>query len=391
VSVVAAIEVNQPDRLIAQHGQQSYQLLHTQLVDRIREWARDQDQVVVEKSGRISVLLRGGIDQAQIQLAANKLQRVTRPSYEGVGSSVSLPINAGFTFVASGGDTKEAAIARASSALMHARHNSQAYAIYSPNLQDQLPNDVELGEKLQLALTRGEFVLFYQPKMHAVFRNFVGAEALIRWFPTAGKMVPPNEFMGLAERLPLIKPLTAWVLKSAIARCANWQGDASVSVNVPPSALQDDGLIFTIRDALALYDIEPKRLIVEVTESVMSDDQQAMFERLRQLRSLGVRISLDDFGTGYSSFAYFRELPADELKIDQLFVRAMADSPVDVAIIKSVVQLAKNFSLSVVAEGVEDEAAANTLRDLGCDVLQGYFFDKPLPAEELEQRHHLHI
>jgi EAL domain-containing protein (putative c-di-GMP-specific phosphodiesterase class I) len=387
MSVVATIEVNDPDRLIAQHGSESYKLLHSELENRVRGWARNNDQVVIERSGRISVLLRGDLNHGQVNLAANKLLRLSSAAYEGVGESVKLPINAGFTYVATGGDTKEAAIARAATALAHAKRQNQPFCIYSPDLVEHTINEVEFGEKLNAALTKGEFVLFFQPKVNAVYRNFVGAEALIRWLPSEGKIIGPNEFMGIAERLPVIKPLTAWIAKSAIARCARWQGESSVSINVPPSALQDDELHFTIEDALSLYNLEPKRLIVEVTESIMSDDQQAMFERLARLRALGVRVSLDDFGTGYSSLAYFRSLPADELKIDQVFVRAMKKSAVDTAIVKTVVQLAKNFSLNVVAEGVEDEACADALRDLGCDILQGYFFDKPLPADELEKRH----
>jgi EAL domain-containing protein (putative c-di-GMP-specific phosphodiesterase class I) len=144
-----------------------------------------------------------------------------------------------------------------------------------------------------------------------------------------------------------------------------------------------------VRDALELHSLDPQRLTVEVTESVMSDDSDLIYTQLNTLRGIGVKISLDDFGTGYSSMAYFRDLPADEIKVDKSFVMPMRTSKVDNTIVKTIIDLAHNFKLEVVAEGVEDEETAIALRDLGCDTLQGYLIDAPLPVESLEQRHHL--
>ena len=162
-----------------------------------------------------------------------------------------------------------------------------------------------------------------------------------------------------------------------------------VSVNVPPSVLQDDDLLATVEDTLALYDLAPDRLTIEVTETQLAENPELLFAKLAALRELGVRVSIDDFGTGYSSLAYFRHLPADEIKIDKSFILNMRTSPTDDAIVRTVIDLCHKLSLRVVAEGIEDKATAEKLRDYGCDVMQGFHIDKPLPPTVLEQRYRL--
>jgi EAL domain-containing protein (putative c-di-GMP-specific phosphodiesterase class I) len=242
----------------------------------------------------------------------------------------------------------------------------------------------ELVNRLEQALDLGELQLFYQPKVHAGYHSLIGAEALLRWHTREGESVSPGSFIPAAENHPVIRPLTWWVIKSAIARLARWPEQLSVAVNVPPNLLLDNQILSVVEDALTIHGVTPGRLTLEVTERVMVGDQDTMLEQLRQLWQLGVKISLDDFGTGFSSFAYFRELPVDEIKIDQSFVRPMLESGKDHAIVKSLIELAHNFSLRVVAEGVETLEIAKRLGELGCDVLQGYVFDRPLPVEEFE-------
>jgi len=196
--------------------------------------------------------------------------------------------------------------------------------------------------------------------------------------------VGPDQFIDVAESHDIIAPITWWVVKSAVARLARWPKELGIAVNVAPNLLLDNAILAVVRDSLDIHGVDPKRLTLEVTERVMVDDQHIMLQQLGRLRELGVKISLDDFGTGFSSLSYFRDLPVDEIKIDKGFVLHMLDSGKDHAIVKAVIDLAHNFSMRVVAEGVESLDIAKRLSELGCDVLQGYVFDKPLQVEAFE-------
>jgi EAL domain-containing protein (putative c-di-GMP-specific phosphodiesterase class I) len=168
---------------------------------------------------------------------------------------------------------------------------------------------------------------------------------------------------------------------------ARWPDQLSIAVNISPALLLEDEILSVVQDALEIHGVTPARLNLEVTESIMVDNQDVMLSQLARLRELGVKISIDDFGTGFSSLAYFRDLPVDEIKIDKSFVLRMLESEKDHAIVKAVIDLAHNFSLKVVAEGVENLDIANRLAELRCDILQGYVFDRPLPVEEFERQY----
>ena len=168
-----------------------------------------------------------------------------------------------------------------------------------------------------------------------------------------------------------------------------WPDSVSVAVNISPSLLLSNDIVSVIQDALDIYGVDPARLTLEVTEKVMIDNQKRMLRQLARLKKMGAKISLDDFGTGFSSLSYFRDLPVDEIKIDQNFVMNMMTSHRDMAIVRAVIDLAHNFSMKVVAEGVEDKVIAEKLAEMGCDILQGYFFDKPLRVDLFESQYRL--
>ena len=211
----------------------------------------------------------------------------------------------------------------------------------------------------------------------------------MRWHTSGGQVITPDRFIEVAERNEVIKPMTRWAIKSAVGRLARWPEELSIAVNVSPKLLLGDDIPAVVRDALEIYGVRAQRLNLEVTESIMVDNQEVMLDQLARLREIGVKISIDDFGTGFSSLAYFRDLPVDEIKIDKSFVLRMLESEKDMAIVKAVIDLAHNFSMKVVAEGVETKEIAEHLADLRCDVLQGYFFDKPLTAEQFVQHYRL--
>jgi EAL domain-containing protein (putative c-di-GMP-specific phosphodiesterase class I) len=213
-----------------------------------------------------------------------------------------------------------------------------------------------------------------------------GVEALVRWSHPQHGLIPPDVFIPLAEQSRLIQPLSRWVLGAALAQCAAWRDnglDVPVSVNLCAQDLQDPALPENVVALLAEHALPPDRLRIEITETTLMADPRHARGILSRLREHGVQIAIDDFGTGYSSLAYLQRLPLNELKIDRSFVRDMAADDGARAIVRAVTNLANDLGLRVVAEGVEDAETLEALRALGCDVVQGYYFARPLPAADI--------
>jgi EAL domain-containing protein (putative c-di-GMP-specific phosphodiesterase class I) len=239
---------------------------------------------------------------------------------------------------------------------------------------------------LRRAIEGGELLLYYQPKVDIASHRIVAVESLIRWDHPEYGMLPPGDFIALAERTGLIRPMTYWVVEEALRQCARWRDigyDIDVAVNVPVSVLLDKALPENITRLLARYSLEAQRLVVEITESSLMEDQEYALQLLNHLSSLGVRISIDDFGTGYSSLAYLRRLPVSEIKVDQSFVLSMLDNENDKVIVRATIGLAHNLGMSVIAEGVAEKEIFRQLGIMGCDLAQGYYISKPVPGNEL--------
>jgi len=215
----------------------------------------------------------------------------------------------------------------------------------------------------------------------------IGVEALVRWPHPVEGMVPPDEFVPIAERTGLIGPMTDFVLRTALAQCRQWDDAGhhlSVAVNLSARSLLDADLVDDIARALTVSGVEASQLVLEITEtSVMSDAEYAM-RVLNRLSSMGVTLAMDDFGTGYSSLSYLKRLPVNEVKIYKSFVLNMQHDENDTAIVRSIIDLARNLGLRVVAEGVETTSTWAALGDMGCDIAQGYVISRPLPADQFE-------
>ena len=232
-----------------------------------------------------------------------------------------------------------------------------------------------------------ELTLHYQPKVDLRRRTVVGVEALLRWSHAKRGMVPPGMFIPLAERTGLVRPLTQWVLNRATREARAWQkaGQAlPVAVNVSALSLHDRLIVDDVIQALRANDLDADQLLIEITESAVMADETRAAQTLSGRTRAGVGISIDDFGTGYSSLALLRRLPVSELKIDRSFVKGMAgEMGSDTAIVRSTNDLGHNLGLTVVAEGVEDEWTLDLLSAFGCDLAQGYFIARPMPASEI--------
>lgn len=383
-NMVGLVELADAEELLDRHGKSSLDDIQKVFAQRMRDWVRPRDEWKQLDDNRFCVVLRGMGTRGELELATSKLERLFAEPHYQFGRPVPLAIKAGFTESKDPDNELDKALQQASMALRQARKNAQLYDVYAPQKIVRADEERKLLQRLESAVELGELQLYYQPKVHASYQSLVGAEALMRWHTRDKQVIPPGQFIDIAERHEVIRPMTYWAVKSAVARLSRWPEELSIAVNIAPQLLLDEQLFSVVSDSLDIYGVSPARLVLEVTERIMVDNQDTMMHQLAQLRLLGVKVSLDDFGTGFSSLSYFRDLPVDEIKIDGSFVMNMLESGKDHAICKAVIDLAHNFSMRVVAEGVETMEIAERLKDLGCDVLQGYVFDRPLEVNTFE-------
>jgi diguanylate cyclase (GGDEF)-like protein len=277
---------------------------------------------------------------------------------------------------------------RADVAMYDAKRSGRGVAVYDHALHGDSSGHLALVEQLRTALTTDQLVLHHQPQLDVAGGRVVGVESLVRWAHPERGLVPPGEFLPLAEVHGLMGPLTERVLGSAIAQAADWHGrglDLHVSVNLSASNLLDTGLPGRVAELLERHTVPPSSIVLEVTESVLLTDPDRSLAVLADLAALGVTVSLDDYGTGYSSLAYLRDLPVSELKLDRSFTADLLTDARTEAIVASTIDLSHRLGLRVVAEGVEDEPTLARLRALGCDTSQGFLHSPALPAPVLER------
>jgi diguanylate cyclase (GGDEF)-like protein len=283
------------------------------------------------------------------------------------------------------GDDVGSLIRKADVAMYAAKEQRGGFEPYEPDRDRHDARRLTLLSELRQAIETDDLVLHYQPKADLATGRVLGAEALVRWYHRQHGLLPPDEFIPLAEPTGLIGPVTLTVLSRALYQCRQWEEmglDLRVAVNVSVRNLYEDRFVHDVDRLLRRFGVAPQNLTLEITESTMMADPTRPVAALSHLSMRGVHISIDDFGTGYSSLAYLKRLPVTELKIDKSFVMAMIDDPDDAIIVRSTIDLARNLGLQVVAEGVEHEDVWNTLRELGCHRAQGHFLSPALAPEE---------
>jgi predicted signal transduction protein with EAL and GGDEF domain/FixJ family two-component response regulator len=258
---------------------------------------------------------------------------------------------------------------------------------YDPQLASKARVRLDLDTALHKAIERNELVLYYQPKVDVQTGRWVGAEALMRW-RRDGQLVPPGEFIPLAEATGLINDMSLWAINEAARQAKEWElrlgFDASIAVNLPSRLFEQPDLVDKVEAILALHEVHPRGIELEITETGLMKDLQGVVPSLHRLNQLGTEISIDDFGTGYSSLSYLTTLPISELKIDRSFVHGLGDTPQSTAIVSAIVALARALGLRVIAEGVEKVSQMEILYNLGCHICQGFLYAKPMPPAELE-------
>jgi EAL domain-containing protein (putative c-di-GMP-specific phosphodiesterase class I) len=260
-----------------------------------------------------------------------------------------------------------------------------SFASYHPRMLTGLVERLELEADLRLALDRGELELHYQPTIDMADNRVVGFEALVRWRHPARGLIPPLDFIPIAEATGLIVPLGRWVLQEACRQAMEWSArdgrhPVKMAVNVSVRQFDRSDLPTVVREVLAETGMPADQLCLEMTESVLMTDTEENLAQLVRLKALGVTLAIDDFGTGYSSLAYLRRFPVDTLKIDRSFVERLGEQTDDAALANTIVQLGQSLGMSTVAEGIEEYGQLAALRAMGCTFAQGFYFSRPVPA-----------
>jgi diguanylate cyclase (GGDEF)-like protein len=301
------------------------------------------------------------------------------------GYTLFVEFTMGVAIFPSHADSAQLLLNKAEQAMLQAHKSGQQWSVYDAAQEQAFVRHHLLFGKLREALLKQHLQVHFQPQIDLRTGMVTGAEALARWHDPETGMVPPITFIPVAEESGLIRPLTNWVVGECMRTCASWQklGLAlDVSINLSALNLLDPELMGALNNALTETGLNPRCVTLEITESCFMTSPERALEVIQRIHERGFKLSIDDFGTGYSSLSYLKNLPIDELKIDQGFVRHLLESVGDQAIVSSTIDLAHNFNLSVVAEGVEDEATVTWLRARGCDVGQGYCFARPMPAAD---------
>ncbi|MCG8633852.1 MAG: bifunctional diguanylate cyclase/phosphodiesterase [Desulfobacterales bacterium] len=356
-----------------------------QVVSRLKGMVRKSDTIARVGPDEFAILLNMVEGADGIILVIEKVQKLFLKPFPLETLKLEVQVSIGATIFPEHGSDVDTILQRTDLALYAAKKDSKKYTIYSPDLDNRSPHRLTLMGELRQAIEKNELLLHFQPQIDLNTNEISGVEALVRWqHPKHGFMLP-DEFIPMAERTGLIKPLSVWVLNEALCAAEKWHSQnlkLSIAVNISPTTFLDAELPNMIIGMLSLYEVPAEYIIFEITEGTMIKDPALALEIMKRLTDMGIRISIDDFGTGYSSLAYLKKLPATEVKIDRSFVMDMLNSENDAVIVRSIIDLGHNLSLNVVAEGVENQETVNRIKKQGCDVFQGYHLSKPINNEE---------
>ncbi len=335
----------------------------------------------------------GGDEFAIVQIAripdagtlASRLIESLGAPYDLDGDQVVVGVSIGIAIAPADGTEPDVLMKNADLALYRAKADGGAtYRYFEAEMDARMQERRVLELDLRKAIVNGEFELYYQPIIDIRTRQIISCEALVRWHHPQRGLVPPLDFISIAEETGLIVPLGEWVLREAANRAVQWPKRVTIAVNVSPAQFKRQNFVQTVVGILEESGLEAGRLELEITELVLLEDNQTSFEILRQLHDLGIKIVMDDFGTGYSSLGYLRSFPFDKIKIDQSFIRDLTTKNESIAIVRAVVGLSSSLGITTTAEGVETKEQLVRLTAEGCNEVQGFFFSRPLPAAEIE-------
>jgi diguanylate cyclase (GGDEF)-like protein len=362
-------------------------LLLKEIGPRLQGFLRQSD-TVARLGGDEFALLLPDTDQEGALRVAKKAHEVLAVPFKVEGLNIAVEASIGIAHFPDHGATASVIMQRADVAMYAAKRSGSGSAVYAAERDHYSARRLALMGELRYAIEHDELALFYQPKIHMQTRRVIGVEALLRWRHPHRGIIPPDEFIPLAERSGLIRPLTAWVLSTALDQARAWEHDGlqlSVAVNLSARNLSDTQLPDHLTDLLRRTGAPAGRLELEITESSIMADPARALDVLTRLHRMGIPLAIDDFGTGYSSLGYLKRLPVSAVKVDKSFVKNMETDDNDAVIVRSTVELAHNLGLQVIAEGVETSYLWDRLAALGCDAAQGYYMSQPMPADALSK------
>ncbi len=350
----------------------------------LKQVRREGDYLARIGDDQFAMLLARVANAGHAQLAAIKIQRLLDVPIWVEDREIRSAAIIGISLCPYNATDPGALLQSAERALEQAKYLDEPIGFSERKTDDENSEEWDIEVSLGESISRAELRVYFQPKISLDTGNPVGAEALVRWEnPTRG-LVSPAVFLPVADAIGFLKPLTIWMLNSALRLSSAWTrkwGRLSVSVNIPPSILEQSDFVDLVVSAEKLWPRDNVDLCLEVLEQSLVSDVEVAFEKLDALRRHGVKIAIDDFGTGYSSLSYFRDIPADELKIDQSFVKGLKSDKANIHIVSLIIEIAHRFGLRVIAEGVEDHDVLKYLTKKGCDQVQGYYFAKPMAPD----------
>lgn len=360
---------------------------------RLKRVIRESD-MAARLGGDEFVVLLGQLDY-DMSLSARNVEKVAQTLLTEINKPYNIKEQAlyvtpsiGITLFPAEDDTPGILLKQADAAMYRAKESGKnSVHFFHPAIQEAADSRIKIEGALRHALKNNEFELYFQPQIDTN-NQLIGAEALIRWQHPETGTIPPGEFIPIAEESGLIIDIGHWVIESACKHLAAWSKERmeppQISINISPRQFRQSDFVSNFDQLLHHYNVDPDKLVIELTEGILFDDIDDTISKMHALRALGLRFSLDDFGTGYSSLAYLQKLPLDHIKIDQTFVRNLDQNPNNAAIVETVISMGHNLNLGVIAEGVETQAELNFLKQKRCCEFQGYYFFKPLPIEQFE-------
>jgi diguanylate cyclase (GGDEF)-like protein/PAS domain S-box-containing protein len=362
-------------------------VLLKQVAFRLRNQLHVDDTVARLGGDEFAIVLTSAFDANAVAMTARRILNTLQQPFVVEGQVLEVGASIGIALYPQHGSDARTLMRRADVAMYATKQSNTGFTFHARDEEEsRMPNELSLVVEMRGAIERNEFELYYQPKRHLRSGLMTRAEVLIRWnHPTRG-LLEPASFVPIAERTGLIKVITDWVLDRALRQCREWQDAGApihIAVNVSAKSLLEETLPSKVQSLLEKWNVDPRFLKIEITESSIMADPAHALAILSMLQSMGVRLSVDDFGTGYSSLTHLRELPIDEIKVDKSFVLGMMTSDADAAIVRTVIDLAHNLGKQVCAEGVEDADTLKRLEEMGCDLAQGYFISRPIPAAAL--------
>jgi len=362
-------------------------VLLKQVAFRLRNQLHVDDTVARLGGDEFAIVLTSALDANAVAMTARRILNTLQKPFVVEGQVLEVGASIGIALYPQHGGDARTLMRRADVAMYATKQSSSGFTFHErDDRESRLPDQLSLIVEMRSAIEQNEFELYYQPKRHLRSGLMTRAEVLLRWnHPTRGLLLPVS-FIPIAERTGLIKVMTDWILDRALQQCREWQDAGApvhIAVNVSAKSLLEETLPSKVQSLLDKWNVDPRFLKIEITESSIMADPAHALAIMSMLQSMGVRLSVDDFGTGFSSLTHLRELPIDEIKIDKSFVLGMMTSDADAAIVRTVIDLAHNLGKQVCAEGVEDIETLDRLEEMGCDLAQGYFISRPVPAAGL--------